>query len=162
RGRASARGVPGPAGRATRAGPHADPAIAAAKMAEASAAKRRKALFFLAELLAGGLDLVFDLRAGHRFAVAVERALPRLDGLLMVAALEQQIAEMTLDHGHGRKLFAGFPQRRLRGVELALLEVGPAETVEVCRVSGVQHERALHERDRLVEALTALGQHVAE
>ena len=42
-------------------------------------------------------------------------------------------------------------QRRIGEIELALLNVGPAEAVEVRRVVGLDLERALDQVDRLVE-----------
>src|SRR4051812_35388211 len=115
---------------------HAEAAImvmigAAARSADRTARRIRERLFFLAGLLACGLDLVFDVRAIEGLAVAVQGPLPRIDGLLVVTALGQQVAEVVLNHRHGRQLLAGLTKRLFGHVELSLPEQRPAETVEI-------------------------------
>ena len=60
------------------------------------------------------------------------------------------------------QLIAGGAQGRLRELQLALLEVGPAETVQIGSVVRVEIERAADEVDRFVEPFAAFRQHVPQ
>src|SRR5689334_19382526 len=58
-------------------------------------------------LLARLVDLLLDLRLVDAFAVPLEGALPRGDGLVRAALLQPQIAEVILDDGVLRQLAGG-------------------------------------------------------
>ena len=62
-----------------------------------------------------------------------------------------EIAEMLLDHRIGRQLPGRRAERRICEIEPALLQVGPAETVEKRGIAGIDRQRALDQADGLVE-----------
>ena len=59
-------------------------------------------------------------------------------------------------------ILAASLQRPLSLLEPILSVVSPAEAVEIGAVAGLDDQRTLDQRDRFVELLSALGQHVTE
>src|ERR1043166_8082431 len=106
---------------------------------------------FVLPQLSSAVDLLLNLPAIDRVAVAGESALPRGNRVGPTILLQPQIAEMVLDHGIRGQLFGGGRQRRVGQIELPLLHVGPAETVEIRRIVRLDLERSLDERDGFVE-----------
>src|SRR5438067_4959467 len=101
---------------------------------------RRPSAWSLAALpgrFADRIDLLLNLRAIDRIAVAGERRLPGGNRVVPPVLFEAQIAEMILDDGVLREPRRRFGQRRVREIELPLLHVGPAQAVEVRRVVGL-------------------------
>ena len=112
-------------------------------------AKPRPSLFL--GLLHGAGDFLLDLRAIDGIAVPVEGPLPRGDRVGWAILLESQVAEVLLDDGILWQLFSGPRQRRIGEIELALLDVRPAKTVEERRVVGLDAQGPLDQAHRLVE-----------
>src|SRR4051812_12165892 len=66
-----------------------------------------------------GVDLLLDFRAIDAFAVAGERALPRLDRICAAILLQPQIAQVFLDDGILRHPPRRVRERSVREIELA-------------------------------------------
>src|SRR5688572_11437933 len=162
-GPASGKGPPGPDGSEARffAQPGRTPIDAQHTSATASRTRHGIDLTGL-QPGPGVLDLLLDARAVDRFAVAVEGTLPRRRGIGEPLLLEAQIAEVILDHRVVRHLRRGLAERRVREIELALLVIGPPQAVEKRGIARLELQRALDQIDGLVQALAALGEHVAE
>src|SRR4029078_8841219 len=103
-------------------------------------------------LLARLVDLLLDLRLVDAFAVPLECALPRGDRLVRAPLLQPQIPEVILDDRVLRQLAGGGAERPIGEIDLPLLEVGPAEAVQVRRVAGVELDGAAADPDGFVAA----------
>jgi hypothetical protein len=107
--------------------------------------------------LAGAVKLFLDALDVDLIAIAVQRAAPRRGRFLTTADRPEQISEVILDDRVAGQLIRRLPQQRLSLVESLLLEVRPTQTIEIRTVAGIDRERSLDERNRLVEAIAALG-----
>src|SRR5438093_5713730 len=106
--------------------------------------------------------LLLDLATVDLLAVAGERALPRRDRVGGPMLLLTQVAQMILDDRVLRQPIRRRRQGLIGEIEVPLLHVRPAQAVEIGRVGGIDFQRALNERDGLVEVTAALREHVAE
>src|SRR4029453_11760169 len=92
---------------------------------------------------AGVLDLLFHGRPIDPFAIAFERAFPRGNRFVLLAAPHQHIAKMILNDRGLAERTRSFSQRLLRVFELTGLEECPTQAVEIGGVLGLDLERAL-------------------
>src|SRR5678815_151677 len=93
---------------------------------------------------------------------ALESLLPGPDRVVGSSRGVVDIAEVVVYRG----LFGHVGQRIFESLfgltVILLLEEGPAEAVEVGAVFRIAHQRPADERDRFVETLPAVGEHVAQ
>src|SRR6187399_3145580 len=120
--------------------------------APAPSARRSAGASFPGKLLSGRADLLVDVAAIDRIAVAGKRLVPPADGVVVTSHLEEQLAVVVLHDGVRPELIGGLLQVVEREIELAVLEVGPADAVEKRPVIGIDRQRTLDEIDRLVQA----------
>src|SRR5436309_3237024 len=106
------------------------------------------------------VDLLLDPVGGR---IELQGLLPRGEGVVVEAVLDERISKVLVDHWIR---FLGFRHRAFELLQSlgisSLLVVRPAETVDEVAVLGLQIERLGDELDRLVEVLAALGIHVAD
>src|SRR5439155_18249316 len=105
------------------------------------------------------LDLLLD---AVRARIERQRLLPRGERVFLEAVLGVGVAEMIEDDGVFLGLLDGALELAQRVRILALLVVGPAETVDEVAVVRLERECLADERDRFVEVLAALGVHITD
>ena len=104
---------------------------------DSSGATARRRAHFLPSFCFAALDLLVDVAAIDRVAVAGERAGPRGDRLVVASELEEHVAVVILDDRVGLELIGGALQVVVGEIELVGLEVRPAEAVEIRAVVGL-------------------------
>src|SRR5262245_31398570 len=117
---------------------------------------------FLGKLLPRCTDLLVDVTSVDVVTVARQRAAPRGNRLVVLSELEEHLAVVTLYDRVGHQPIGRSFQVVQREIELAVLEIRPADAVEIRSVLRVDRQRALEVLHRLVEPLAPFGQHVTE
>src|SRR5204863_5265046 len=97
----------------------------------------------LRELLPRGADLLVDVTAVDRVAVAGEGAGPRRDRLVVAPHLREHVAIVLLHDRVRRQLIGRALHVLEREIELAVLEVRPADAIQIRAVVRLDGKRAL-------------------
>ena len=121
------RGCAGPDGSFISDGAHAEAhrTPRRASVRRNPVANSRKRYFF--SFWRADSDLLVDVGAIDRIAVAGQRAVERRDGVVVATELEEHVAVVILDDRVGGQLIGGALQIAFGEIELVGLEVRPAE-----------------------------------
>src|SRR5215475_5595590 len=91
----------------------------------------------LRELLSRTPDLLVDVAANDRVAIAGERLVPGQDGVVVASEFEKNLAVVILNDRVGAELIGCLLQIVEGEIELAVFEIRPADAIEVGAVVGI-------------------------